>query len=203
MKSRSEDKSSALAGQVRDLLGKRALVFVGLMGAGKSVIGKMVANAIGVPFIDSDNEIEEASRMPISDIFASYGETEFRALEGRVISRLLKDGPIVLSTGGGAFINPATRQEIRQKSLSVWLKADLDVLWERVRRRSHRPLLQTENPRETLRNLMEQRYPIYAEANLVVNSRDVAKDVIVGEVIDAILQTKRSYMDAAGAAKDD
>ena len=203
MKSRSEDKSSALAGQVRDLLGKRALVFVGLMGAGKSVIGKMVANAIGVPFIDSDNEIEEASRMPISDIFASYGETEFRALEGRVISRLLKDGPIVLSTGGGAFINPATREEIRLNSLSVWLKADLDVLWERVRRRSHRPLLQTENPRETLRNLMEQRYPIYAEANLVVNSRDVAKDVIVGEVIDAILQTKRSYMDTAGAAKDE
>ena len=203
MKSRSEDKSSVLAGQVRDLLGKRALVFVGLMGAGKSVIGKMVANAIGVPFIDSDNEIEEASRMPISDIFASYGETEFRALEGRVISRLLKDGPIVLSTGGGAFINPATREEIRQNSLSVWLKAELDVLWERVRRRSHRPLLQTENPRETLRNLMEQRYPIYAEANLVVNSRDVAKDVIVGEVIDAILQTKRSYMDTAGAAKDE
>ncbi len=175
-------------------LQSRTLVFVGLMGAGKSVIGKMSAAAMNVPFVDSDEEIERVSRMSISDLFGCYGEQEFRALEERVIRRLLTDGPMVLSTGGGAFINDRTRSIIKQRGLSIWLRADLEVLWERVRRRGHRPLLKTEDPKATLASLLEVRYPIYAQADLVVRSRDVSKETIVGEVLDSVAD--------AGAAKD-
>jgi shikimate kinase len=171
-------------------LGKRTLVFVGLMGAGKSVIGKMSAAAMNVPFVDSDQEIEKVSRMSIADLFESYGETEFRALEERVIRRLLKGGPMILSTGGGAFIHDRTRSVIKRRGLSVWLRADLEVLWERVRKRGHRPLLKTENPKETLSSLLEARYPIYAEADIVVQSRDVHKETIVGEVLDAVIKAR-------------
>lgn len=172
--------------RVLRVLGNRCLVFVGLMGAGKSVIGKLTAAAVGLPFVDSDNEIETVSRMSIPDLFASYGEEEFRALETRVITRLLKDGPMVLSTGGGAFVNDTTRAEIGRRGLSVWLKADLEILWERVRKRSHRPLLQTENPKQTLLGLMERRYPVYAQADIVIRSRDVPREVIVEEVLTAV-----------------
>lgn len=170
----------------RAVLGGRCLVFVGLMGAGKSVIGRMTATALGLPFVDSDHEIERVSRMTIPELFDLYGEEEFRALEVRVITRLMKSGPAVLSTGGGAFINAATRALIRQEALSVWLKADLDVLWERVKKRDSRPLLRTADPKKTLETLMESRYPVYAEADLTIVSRDVRKDVIVAEVLDAV-----------------
>lgn len=170
----------------RAALGKRCLVFVGLMGAGKSVIGRLSAAALGLPFVDSDHEIERVSRMTIPELFELYGEEEFRALEVRVIARLMKDGPSVLSTGGGAFVNAATRALIKREALSVWLKADLDILWERVRKRDSRPLLRTADPKKTLETLMESRYPIYAEADLTVLSRDVRKDVIVSEVIGAV-----------------
>ncbi|KKX27819.1 shikimate kinase [Rhizobium sp. LC145] len=176
-----------LSEQARAALGKRNLVFVGLMGAGKSVIGRLVAQALSIPFIDTDAEIERVSRMTISELFAAYGEQEFRALETRVIERLLKGGPRVVSTGGGAFINENTRRQIKLGGVSIWLKADLDILWERVSRRDHRPLLKTENPKQTLENLMIQRYPIYAEADLTVESEDVRKDVMVKNVLAAVV----------------
>ena len=170
----------------RAALGNRCLVLVGLMGAGKSVIGRMVAGHLGLPFIDSDHEIERVSRMTISELFELYGEEEFRSLEARVMARLMKSGPQVLSTGGGAFIDPATRALIKSEAVSLWLKADFDVLWERVKKRDSRPLLRTSDPQQTLRALMERRYPIYAEADLVVQSRDVKKEVVAGEVVETL-----------------
>lgn len=173
----------SLGERARAKLGSRNVVFVGLMGAGKSAIGRLVAQHLKVSFIDTDVEIERVSRMTISELFAAYGEEEFRALETRVIKRLLRGGPKVISTGGGAFIHESTRRNIKRASVSVWLKADLDVLWERVSKREHRPLLKTENPKSTLEALMVKRYPIYAEADLTIESRDVRKDIIVNEVL--------------------
>jgi shikimate kinase len=170
----------------KKVLGKRNLVLVGLMGAGKSAIGKLVASALGIPFIDSDHEIERVSRMTIPELFEKYGEPEFRKLENRVIKRLLRTGPRVLSTGGGAFMNGDTRASIKSAGVSLWLDADLETLWERVIKRDNRPLLKTENPKQTLENLMIARYPTYAEAELAVKSRDVKKDVVAAEVIAAV-----------------
>lgn len=175
-----------LSENARAALGKRNLIFVGLMGAGKSAIGRLVANSLSIPFIDTDAEIEKVSRMPISELFASYGEAEFRALETRVVERLLRGGPRVVSTGGGAFINENTRKQIKAGGLSIWLKADLDVLWDRVSKRDHRPLLKTENPKQTLENLMNQRYPIYAEADVTVQSQNVRKEIMANAVLAAI-----------------
>jgi shikimate kinase len=177
---------ATLGEQARTRLAGRNVVFVGLMGAGKSAIGRMVAQQLKVSFIDTDVEIERVSRMTISELFATYGEEEFRALETRVIKRLLRGGPKVISTGGGAFINDNTRRHITRGSVSLWLKADIEVLWERVNKRDHRPLLKTENPKATLAALMEKRYPIYAEADLTIESRDVRKEIIVTEVLAAI-----------------
>lgn len=176
----------ALGEQARAKLAGRNVVFVGLMGAGKSAIGRMVAQQLKVSFIDTDVEIERVSRMTIAELFATYGEEEFRALETRVVKRLLRGGPKVISTGGGAFINDNTRRHITRGSVSLWLKADIEVLWERVNKRDHRPLLKTENPKATLAALMEKRYPIYAEADLTIESRDVRKEIIVTEVLAAI-----------------
>lgn len=186
-----EPAPPTLAEQARAVLGRRNLVLIGLMGAGKSAIGRMTAQTLGIPFVDSDHEIERVSRMSITDLFAAYGEAEFRALETRVIKRLLRSGPRVVSTGGGAYINENTRRHIKRGGLSVWLKADLDVLWERVNKRDTRPLLKTENPRQTLENLMNARYPIYAEADLTVLSRDVKKETMVEEVLAAIATARR------------
>lgn len=177
-----------LAQEARRILGTRDLVFVGLMGAGKTAIGKIVAAALDIPFVDSDKEIERISRMSITELFAAYGEEEFRALESRVIERLLKTGPRVVSTGGGAYINAHTRQLIKESdALTIWINADLETLWERVSRRSNRPLLKTENPKQTLTNLMNTRYPIYAEADFTILSRDVKKDQIATEALEAIV----------------
>ncbi|TBN10905.1 shikimate kinase [Agrobacterium cavarae] len=176
----------SLGEKARAALGRRNIVFVGLMGAGKSAIGRSVAQQLRIPFVDTDDEIERVSRMTISELFASYGEEEFRALETRVIKRLLRGGPKVVSTGGGAFINENTRRHIKRGGVSLWLKADLEVLWERVNKRDHRPLLKTENPKATLAALMEKRYPIYCEADITIESRDVRKDIIATEVLEAI-----------------
>lgn len=178
----------SLSTRARAALGRRNLVFVGLMGAGKSAIGRMTASQLGLPFVDTDAEIERVSRMTISELFAAYGEGEFRELETRVIKRLLRTGPRVISTGGGAFINEKTRKQIERGGISLWLKADLDVLWERVNKRDHRPLLKTENPKQTLENLMSQRYPIYSLADIAVQSRDERKEIIVDEVLEAIVE---------------
>jgi shikimate kinase len=167
-------------------LGRRSVVLVGMMGAGKSSIGRRVALRMGVPFVDADAEIEKAAQMTIPELFARRGEAEFRAGEARVILRLLESGPQVLATGGGAFINPDTRAAIGAKGISIWLKADLDVLMKRIRRRHDRPLLKTDDPGATLRQLIDERYPIYALADLTVQSREVPHDKIVDEIVDAL-----------------
>ena len=183
--------ADSLKERARAALGSRNLILVGLMGAGKSSVGRLVAHQLGIPFMDSDIEIERVSRMTITELFAAYGEEEFRALEARVMKRLLKGGPRVVSTGGGAFINDRTRRHIKKGGLSVWLKADLDVLWDRVNKRDTRPLLKTENPKQTLENLMNARYPVYAEADLTVLSRDVRKEVMADEVLKAVVEAQR------------
>lgn len=168
-------------------LGGRPIVLVGMMGAGKTTVGRRLAARLGRHFVDSDEEVEKAAGMSIEEIFLRHGEPDFRAGEVRVIARLLKDRDLVLGTGGGAFMNPETRALIKQVALSVWIKADFDVLFSRVQRRSNRPLLKTVNPRQTLRELMDKRYPTYAEANITVESRDVPQDQVAGEVIEALL----------------
>jgi len=183
--------ADSLKGRARAALGSRNLILVGLMGAGKSAVGRIVASQLGIPFIDSDHEIERVSRMTIPELFAAYGEDEFRALETRVMKRLLKGGPRVVSTGGGAFINERTRRHIMKGGVSVWLKADLDVLWERVNKRDNRPLLKTENPKQTLEGLMNARYPIYAQADLTVLSRDVRKEIMADEVLKAVIEAQK------------
>jgi shikimate kinase len=167
-------------------LGRRSVVLVGMMGAGKSSIGRRLALRLGIPFVDADAEIEKAAGMSISDIFTVRGEAEFRAGEARVIARLLESGPQVLATGGGAFANLDTRSAIAAKGISVWLKAEFEVLMKRVKRRHDRPLLKTDDPGATLRRLMEERDPIYALADLTVQSRDVLHDKIVDEIVSAL-----------------
>ena len=148
----------------------RTVALVGLMGAGKSAIGKRLAMRLGLPFVDADDEIERAAGCSIAAIFEKYGEADFRAGERRVISRLLDEPPHVLSTGGGAYMDPETRAMMRQHAITVWLRADLEVLYDRVRKRTHRPLLRQGDPKDILARLMSQRYPVYAEADLVVES---------------------------------
>ncbi|WP_180898049.1 shikimate kinase [Martelella soudanensis] len=174
-------RQKAIAG-----LAGRNLILVGLMGAGKSAIGKLVAAQLALPYIDTDHEIESAAQMTIADIFAAYGEPEFRALETRVIERVLAEGPAIVSTGGGAFINPVNRELIARSGLSLWLNADLETLWDRVRRRHTRPLLKTENPKQTLKDLMDSRYPVYAEADITVHSRNVRKEAVMRDVLNAL-----------------
>jgi shikimate kinase len=167
-------------------LGTRSIVLVGMMGAGKSSVGRKLALRLGLPFVDADVQIEEAAGMSIPDIFETRGEAEFRAGEARVIARLLDGGPQVLATGGGAFMNPDTRALIRDKGVSVWLKADFEVLMKRIKRRSDRPMLKTADPAATLQHLIEIRYPVYAEARVIVESREVLHEVIVEEILDAL-----------------
>jgi shikimate kinase len=167
-------------------LGRRSIVLVGMMGAGKSSIGRRVAARLAIPFVDADAEIELAADMTIAEIFAVHGEPYFRAGEARVIARLLERGPQVLATGGGAFMNAQTRASLKDKAVSVWLKADLDVLTKRLRRRNDRPLLKTEDPVATLTNLLQVRDPIYATADVTVLSRDVTHEVIVDEIVAAV-----------------
>lgn len=169
-------------------LQSRSLVLVGMMGAGKSSIGRRLAARLGIPFVDADAEIERAAGMTISDIFAKHGEASFRSGEARVIARLLEAGPQVLATGGGAFMNTDTRVLIGQKGISIWLKADYDILMRRIRRRNDRPLLNTENPADTLKRLIEERYPVYGLADVTVHSRDVPHDTIVDEILAAVAQ---------------
>ncbi|MEX0954648.1 MAG: shikimate kinase [Rhizobiaceae bacterium] len=179
--------ASGRAAELGERLGGRAIVFVGLMGAGKTAIGRRVASSIGLPFSDSDHEIEKASRMTVADLFDAYGEAEFRSLEQRVIVRLLLEAPCVVATGGGAFMNADTRAAIGEAGISVWLKADIDTLMARVMKKQTRPLLKTGNPREIMENLMKARYPIYATADVTVNTRDDRREVIADEVVAAIL----------------
>ena len=171
---------------IREKLGNHSIVLVGLMGAGKSSIGRRLAEKLDVPFVDADHEIEVAADKTIAEIFKDHGEAYFREGERRVISRLIENGAQVLSTGGGAFINEETRHGIQAHGISVWLKADLSLLMKRVMKRADRPLLQTENPEAVMQELMDQRYPIYATADVTVESRDVQHTQMVNEVIKVL-----------------
>ncbi len=169
-------------------LGNRTIVLIGMMGAGKSSIGRRLASELNLPFVDADAEIESAAGMTIPEIFEIHGEPYFRSGEARVIARLLESGPQVMASGGGAFMNPQTRALIRERGVSVWLKADLDVLLRRIKRRSDRPLLKTDDPEWTLQRLMDERYPIYAEADVTVHSRDVSHEAIVADILAALTE---------------
>jgi shikimate kinase len=172
---------------VRERLGGRSVVLVGLMGAGKSTVGRRLAARLDLPFKDADAEIEAAAGMSVADIFAIHGEPYFREGERRVIARLLQEGPSVLATGGGAFMNPETRAWIGGAGISIWLKAELDVLMRRVRKRSNRPLLKNPDPEGSMRQLMADRQPVYALADLTVESRDIPHERVVDDTLNALL----------------
>jgi shikimate kinase len=184
----------ALAAAIMRRLGPRSIVLVGMMGVGKSSIGRRLAARLGVPFVDADTEIEKAAGMSIPDIFARHGEAYFRSGEARVIARLLDSGPQVLASGGGAVMNADTRAAIKAKGVSIWLKAELDVLLRRIAKRKHeRPMLHTDDPSETLRQLLLTREPVYALADLTVQSRETPHETIVAEIMRAL----SGFLDAA------
>jgi len=190
----SPERASAAA--ILSLLGSRSIVLVGMMGVGKSSIGRRLAARLGVPFIDADAEIEKAAGMSIADIFARHGEADFRSGEARVIARLLDGGPQVLATGGGAVMNADTRAAIKAKGVSIWLSAEFEVLMRRInKRKNDRPLLQTADPAATLRELLVAREPVYAQADLTVQSREVPHDAIVAEIMTALA----TFLNAPGA----
>lgn len=178
-----EARRDPVAADIVARLASRSIVLVGLMGSGKSSVGRRLAYRLGLKFADADDEIERAANKSIPEIFEEHGEDYFRAGERRVIARLLREGPQVLATGGGAYMNGDTRTAIRAAGVSVWLKADLHLLMRRVTKRSNRPLLKTKDPEATMRGFIEKRYPVYAEADVTVESRDVPHDVMAEAVI--------------------
>jgi shikimate kinase len=182
----AETQSDPLALRIREALAGRSVVLVGMMGAGKSSVGRRLAIKLGLPFSDADAEIEKAAGMTVPEIFASRGEAEFRDGERRVIARLLADGQRVLATGGGSYMNAETRANIAEHGVSIWLRADFDVLMRRVRKRSNRPLLSNPDPEGTLRRLIAERYPVYGLADIAVLSRDVPHETMVSEIMAAL-----------------
>jgi len=164
----------------------RTIAFVGLMGAGKSCIGRLLAGALGLPFVDADREIEAAAGCSVEDIFAAHGEAAFRDGERRVIARLLTQPKLVLATGGGAFMDPETRRLIHERATSVWLRADADLLVRRTARRNNRPLLKRGDPREVLSRLIDERYPVYAEADVAVDSVDGPPEMTLARVMQGL-----------------
>jgi shikimate kinase len=182
--------------EITAALGTRSVVLVGMMGVGKSTIGRRLSSRLRLPFVDADMEIEAAAGMSIPDIFETHGEPHFRDGEARVIARLIDNGPGVLATGGGAFMREETRNRIHDKAVSIWLKADADTIMRRVKRRVDRPLLQTADPAATVGRLIAEREPVYQQANLTIWSRDVPHEKIVDECIDAL----RAWLCGDGAA---
>ena len=178
--------SSSQEAGIVTALGTRSIVLVGMMGAGKSTVGRRLAARLRLPFLDADTEIEAAAGMSIPEIFAVHGEPYFRQGEARVIARLLDGGARVLATGGGAFLHEETRDRIRLQAISIWLKADTDIIMRRVRRRADRPLLQTADPTATVTRLLGEREPFYQSADLTIWSRDVPHEKIVDECVEAV-----------------
>jgi shikimate kinase len=190
----------ACADAVLSRLAGRSVVLVGMMGVGKSSIGRRLAARLGVPFVDADTEIEKAAGMSIPDIFARHGEADFRSGEARVIARLLDGGPQVLATGGGAVMNADTRGAIKAKGVSIWLNAEFDVLMRRInKRKNDRPMLQTADPAARLRELLVEREPFYRLADLTVQSREVPHDAIVTDIITALDEFLRPPAAPAGS----
>ncbi len=195
---------AAVAASVGRRLAGRSIVLVGMMGAGKTSIGRRLAAALGLAFVDADSEIETAAGAAISEIFARHGEAYFRDGERRVISRILIEKQIVLATGGGAFMNAATRERIGERGISVWLKADVAVLLQRVRKRANRPLLQAQDPEQVLRQLTDERYPVYALADFCVLSRDGPHHTMVDAILDTLNEgLKEPERPAPGAVRAD
>lgn len=180
-------------------LGERSVVLVGLMGAGKTTVGRRLARRLDLAFVDTDAEIEKAAGETIPEIFERRGEATFRTGERRVIARLLGEGPCVLATGGGAFMDPLTRANIAARGISVWLKADLDVLMKRVGKRGDRPLLQSGDPRETMKRLMDERYPVYAGADITIESLEGPHDAVVEQVVEKLERFRKEHADEAHA----
>ncbi|MGI9354240.1 MAG: shikimate kinase [Rhizobiaceae bacterium] len=178
------DRSST----IRRALNGRSIVLVGIMGVGKSTIGKRMAQYLDIEFVDADKEIEKAAGMSIEDIFDQFGEEAFRSGEKKVIKRLMGEGQKILATGGGAFMNEDIRADIAEGGVSVWLDADLDILMKRVQRRSDRPLLKEEDPEAVMKKLLDERNPIYALADVKIESRTVSRDVIAGELVDLLAE---------------
>lgn len=192
----AEELDVPLEKAIVEALNGRTIVLVGIMGCGKSTVGRRLAQRLGLNFLDADSEIERAANKTITEIFAEHGEPYFRSGEERVIARLLQEGPQVLATGGGAFMSEATRNEIAAHGVSIWLKAEFDTVMARVRRRSTRPLLQNPDPEGTMRALMEKRHPVYALAELTVLSREVPHETVVDDIMEAL----RQHLLAPGAA---
>jgi len=178
--------STSQEAEILAALGRRLIVLVGMMGAGKSTVGRRLAVRLGVPFMDADTEIEAAAGMSIPEIFEAHGELYFRDGEARVIARLLENGPAVLATGGGSFMREETRRRIGDKAVSIWLKADSDIILRRVKRRADRPLLRTADPAATVDRLIAEREPTYQHADITIWSRDVPHEKIVDECVDAL-----------------
>ncbi len=192
----------ACADAVLSRLAGRSVVLVGMMGVGKSSIGRRLAARLGVPFVDADTEIEKAAGMSIPDIFARHGEADFRSGEARVIARLLDGGPQVLATGGGAVMNADTRQQIKAKGVSIWLNAEFDVLMRRInKRKNDRPMLQTADPAARLRELLVEREPFYRLADLTVQSREVPHEAIVTDIMTALDEFLRPPAAPAGSGE--
>lgn len=187
----TQTSQGQLAAAIRESLGGRSIVLIGLMGAGKTSIGKRLAVSLDMPFSDADQEIEQAAGKTINDIFAENGEAYFRDGERRVIARLLAEGSKVMATGGGAFMNAETRARIAESGISIWLRADLDTLMDRVARRDNRPLLKAADPRAVMEKLIRERYPVYALADATIESRDVPHELIVEEIVAALLASER------------
>lgn len=171
---------------VKSALGRRTIALVGMMGAGKSSVGRRLAAALDLSFVDADAEIERVADMTIPEIFEKYGEPFFRDREAKVVARLLEAGPQVLATGGGAWMNPETRDRIGEAGVSVWLKADLEVLLRRVKKRGGRPLLAAPDPEAVLRRLVDERYPVYALADITITSRDAPHEQTVADLVAAL-----------------
>ncbi|MBO6635321.1 shikimate kinase [Parvibaculum sp.] len=183
---------------------ERSIVLVGLMGAGKTTVGRRLARRLDLAFVDADAEIEEAAGETIPEIFERRGEAAFRAGEQRVIARLLSGPPQVLATGGGAYMDPVTRANIAARGISIWLKADLDILMKRVGKRGDRPLLQNGDPRATMQRLMEERYPVYAEADITIESLEGPHDAIVETIVEKLkeFRTADAMQNHAGQDHD-
>ncbi len=184
------DSAEVAVSDIIGALGGRSIALIGLMGAGKSAIGRRLAARLELPYADADVEIEAAAGESVESIFAHHGEAAFRDGERRVIARLLESGPMVLATGGGAYMNAATRERLRMRAVTIWLRAELAVLLHRVGRKENRPLLKTGDPRAVMERLIEERYPIYALADITIESRDVAHEVIVDEIVAGLMDRK-------------
>jgi shikimate kinase len=194
---KKEEAQTDTRAAIRAHLGTRSIVLVGMPGSGKSAVGRRLAARLDLPFVDADEEIERAAGKPITDIFKDHGEAYFREGERKVIARLLSCGPQVLATGGGALMSAETRDNVHRLGISIWLKAELSVLMRRVAKRNTRPLL-ANDPEGVMRQLMEARYPIYATADLTVESRDLPHDTIVGEIVEALAKSPLTKTGAAG-----